>query len=169
MAKLARTIALILRVLELASAAIVAGLIGHELRRADKASARPAKRFIYTEVVAGLALLLSLLLLLPMTWAFSLWPLDFVMFILWIVAFGLLVDWLPTRSCNSSGWNFNPFDDSGANHCQQWKAAVAFCFLSAMFWLASGAIAAWTLHRTRGATAEPASTKRRGFLGRRRV
>lgn len=168
MPKIARTIALLLRVLELISAAVVAGLVGHELRRADKAGARPGKRFIYTEVVAGLALLLSILLLLPMTWAFSLWPLDFVMFILWIVAFGLLVDWMPTRSCGS-GWNFNPWDDSGINHCQQLKAALAFSFLSAIFWLASGAIAAWTLHRTRGATAEPASTKRRGFLGRRRV
>jgi len=168
MPKVARIAALALRALELISGAIVAGLIGHELRRADKAGVRPAKRMIYAEVVAGLAILLSLLLLLPMTWAFSLWPLDFVMFILWIVAFGLLVDWLPNRSC-SSGWNFNPWDDSGANHCQQLKAALAFAFLSAIFWLASGALAAWTLHRTRGATADPATTKRRGFLGRRRV
>lgn len=146
---------------------------------------------IYTEVVAGLALLLSILLLLPMTWAFSLWPADFIMFILWIVAFGLLVgksglflpilgtfgtspanslstDWIGPLNC-SQGWNFNPWDDSGVNHCQQWKAALAFCFLSALFWLLSGAIAAWTLHRTRGATAEPASTRRRGWWGRRRI
>lgn len=90
MPAISRIASLALRVLELISAAVVAGIIGKNLRYADEANARPAKRMIYTEVVAGLSILAAIILLLPMTFAFSLWPVDILLFILWIVAFGLL-------------------------------------------------------------------------------
>lgn len=90
MPAISRIASLVLRFLELVSAAVVAGIIGKNLRYADLVNGRPAKRMIYTEVVAGLSLLVAIILMLPVTFAFSLWPVDILLFILWIVAFGLL-------------------------------------------------------------------------------
>lgn len=86
-----RILGFILRAAELAFAAIVAGIVGHYLDNSN-ASAWDDARQIYTIVVAALAMLLSLLWLLPFSSAFIHWPVDLLISILWFVAFGLLVD-----------------------------------------------------------------------------
>jgi len=149
---LTRTIALCLRIGELAFAAVVAGLIGKYLHYWDKINAWPEKRFIYTEVVAGLAILASLILLIPLTEHIIHFPLDFILFILWIVAFALLVSFLG-GSCGSI-WHWGDITDKGT--CQEWKASIAFSFLSAIFWLASAILGLWVWHRYRTGTASAA-------------
>lgn len=88
---ISRIISIILRLLQLASAAIVAGIVGQYLHDADEANVNPADRFIYTLVVASFSLLAALILLIPFTASLTLFPLDFLFFILWIASFGLLV------------------------------------------------------------------------------
>jgi hypothetical protein len=54
------------------------------------------KRFIYTEVIAALSILLALFWLIPFSGGFIHWPVDVLLSIGWFVAFGLLVNvsWL---------------------------------------------------------------------------
>lgn len=51
-----------------------------------------------------------------------------------MVAFGLLVNFIGPMNCGSI-WAWGNITDKGT--CERWKAAVAFAFLSGMFWLAS--------------------------------
>jgi len=153
--------------IKLAFAAVVAGLTGEYLHNTRSQSTWDRKRFIYTEVVAGLSILLALLWLLPFTGSFIHWPVDFILFVSWIVAFGLLVDVShcpQTSSAFSStaanlkeqfigplncGSVFNWGDLTQKGTCQKWKADVAFIFLSAIFWLASALVGLWFIHRHR--------------------
>jgi Membrane-associating domain len=133
----------------------VAGITGAYLNSVSYVSNSDATkaRFIYTEVVAALSILLALLWLLPFSGTFIHWPIDFLLFVCWIVAFGLLVN----VSCDifavvyirmlKHRWQFiGPLDCGNLFYwgditqqgvCQRWKADVAFAFLSAIFWLAS--------------------------------
>jgi hypothetical protein len=79
-----RLISLILRAGQLICAIIVAGIIGHYLRVQDENGWWPGSRFIYTEVVAALAMLTALILLVPFSWALTPLPWDLVMFLLWV-------------------------------------------------------------------------------------
>jgi hypothetical protein len=112
-------------------------------------------------------MLLALLWLLPFSGSFIHWPVDLFLSILWFVAFGLLVavsfplpyylfertlpltlnlQFIGPLHCGSV------FDWSDITHkgtCQKWKADVAFCFLSAVFWLASAALGLWVARRAR--------------------
>jgi hypothetical protein len=90
---LADLFSMLLRLAELAFAAIVAGLTGVYLH-AVKSGASGQGRFIYTEVIAAISILLALLWLLPFSGGFIHWPVDFVLSVAWFVSFGLLVNWL---------------------------------------------------------------------------
>ncbi|KAJ3516641.1 hypothetical protein NM208_g14816 [Fusarium decemcellulare] len=69
-----RIVSLVLRAAELVFACIVAGVNGEYLHKTDGASAWTLGRFIYTEVVAALGILFSLLLLIPFSSTFIHWP-----------------------------------------------------------------------------------------------
>jgi len=151
-----------LRIGELAFAAVVAGITGAYLQSVNNESNSDATkvRFIYTEVVAALSLLLALLWLLPFSGTFIHWPVDFLLFVCWIVAFGLLINFIGPLDCgNIFYWG----DITQEGVCQRWKADVAFAFLSAIFWLASALLGLWVLHRHRYGTAGAG-----GGVGRRR-
>lgn len=91
---LAELFSMILRLAELGFAAIVAGLNGDYLHAVRGVSSWDLGRFIYTEVVAGVAILFALIWLFPFSSSFIHWPTDFVLSVCWFVSFGLLVDWL---------------------------------------------------------------------------
>jgi occludin/MAL family lipid-associated protein len=62
---------------------------------------------------------------------------DLILSLTWFAAFGLLVHALDSLPCGS------PWDWSGLAHsddCSRLKAAEAFSFLSAIFWLASAVL-----------------------------
>jgi hypothetical protein len=84
--------AMILRLAELAFAAIVAGVNGAYLHAVQDSDSWNQARFIYTEVVAGLALFLALIWLFPFSGSFVHWPVDVLISICWFVAFGLIVN-----------------------------------------------------------------------------
>ncbi|KAH9906800.1 membrane-associating domain-containing protein [Xylariomycetidae sp. FL2044] len=130
--------AMVLRIAELAFAAIVAGINGDTLHDARGQSSWELGRFIYTEVVAGIAIFLSLIWLFPFSGSFVHWPVDIIISICWFVAFGLLVDQLNGACGDIFEWGNIAFHDD--NPCGQWKAVIAFAFLSAICWLVSGII-----------------------------
>ncbi|KAF8460294.1 marvel domain-containing protein [Kalaharituber pfeilii] len=159
---LSRLISFFLRALQLASAAIVAGIVGAYLHDVNEVDADPADRFVYTIVVASFALLASLILLVPFSASLTVFPLDLLFFLLWIIAFGLAVDFIAPMNCEW-GWSWAGryyTSDSPIDQCQRWKAALAFMFLSAMWWLFSAILALWVVYSARRG---PAGERRRWY------
>jgi hypothetical protein len=83
---------IILRVAELVMAAIVAGVNGAYLHAVQGSDSMSQARFIYTEVVAAIAIFLSIIWLFPFSGSFVHWPVDILISICWFVAFGLIVN-----------------------------------------------------------------------------
>lgn len=52
----------------------MAGIIGYYLNSFDKLEAWPQARWIYTEVVAGVSIILGFLWLIPCSFGFFSWP-----------------------------------------------------------------------------------------------
>jgi hypothetical protein len=140
-------ISMCLRIGELAFAAVVAGLTGEYLHSIQGQGGDWSEgRFIYTEVVAAVSILLALLWLLPFSGTFIHWPVDLLISIAWFVSFGLLVNFIGPLDCGSI-WYWGDLTENGT--CQKWKADVAFAFLSAIFWLASAILGIWVMRRAR--------------------
>jgi len=99
MGSVSKVFSVILRLGELACAAIIVGLLGWFLARVDEANVHTDPRIIYTMVIACIALALSIVLLPPFTYSFMAFPLDFIFFVLFLVAFCLLETVRSPPSC----------------------------------------------------------------------
>jgi hypothetical protein len=108
-------------------------LTGQYLHQEKGTSAWSKKRFIYTEVIAAIGILFSLLFLLPFAASFLHWPVDFLLFAGFMVAFGLLANYIGP-DCGSI-WNWGGITGHGS--CSKFKADIAFTFLAAIFFLVS--------------------------------
>ena len=83
----------VLRIAEVGFATIVAAVNGKYLHDVlDFTTHWDQARFIYTEVVAGLALVLALVWLIPFSGSFTHWPVDLFISVCWFAAFGVLVN-----------------------------------------------------------------------------
>ncbi|KAI0454360.1 integral membrane protein [Xylaria acuta] len=141
---LARLVSIILRIAELAFATIVAGINGDYLHEVRNASSWSQGRFIYTEVVAGIAIFFSIIWLIPFSGSFTHWPVDFLISVTWFAAFGLLVDYLG-GSCGGV-FDWNNLHIIRGDQCGKWKAVMAFSFLSAICWLVSAIVGLVWVH-----------------------
>jgi len=129
-----RLVSVIFRVGEVAFAAVVAGVIGSYLHDFDSSQGTPEGRWIYTEVIAGISILLALLWLIPFSGGFISWPFDFLISMAWFAAFGVLVNALHRFGCGRI-WAWRDFANDDT--CDRWRTAEAFSFLSAIFWIVS--------------------------------
>jgi hypothetical protein len=75
------------RILGIAAAAVVAGIVGTHIAHTANAHAYVDSRIIYTIVIAGLNLWDGLTFIIP----FNVFPNDFIFFVLWIVDTTLLL------------------------------------------------------------------------------
>jgi hypothetical protein len=80
----------IFRSIELISAPIIAGLVGPYLHYLRNAGAEENGRIVYTIAIAGISIFFSRTLMPPLKYSSYAFPLDFALFICWMVAFGLL-------------------------------------------------------------------------------
>jgi hypothetical protein len=87
-----KVISVILRFIQFASAVIVLGVLGHFVHLLDDNDGNTDGRIIYTMVVAGIGIVYSILFIAPVDKLFLSFPADFVLFIMWLVAFCLLQD-----------------------------------------------------------------------------
>jgi len=158
-----------LRVGELAFACVVAGLTGEYLHSVEHVSTGTKGRFIYTEVIAAISILLALLWLLPFSGGFIHWPIDLFLFAAWIVSFALMVNFLG----DSCGSTFDWSNNFGSGQCQHFKADEAFAFLSAIFWLVSALVGIYYVHRHRTTatttTGTHTNTRRGAWYRRQRI
>ena len=86
----------LLRLGELVSAIIVLGILSRFCYLLSLQLATANGRVVYTMVVAGIGIIFSFFLCIPFDVLFMSFPFDFVLFIMWLVAFCLLeAVWLP--------------------------------------------------------------------------
>jgi len=160
MAVFSRLLSFLIRLAQLVLALVVAGIIGYYLHHwGGDNSSWPTGRWIYTEVIAAISILLGLILLLPFTATIIMWHLDLFVALAWFSVFGILVDAIGDVSCNSV------WDLSGLSHstdCDRWKTAEAFSFITAILWLASAVVGLSFIRRV----GDRAASHRRYWYGR---
>lgn len=86
-----RVIPVFFRLMQLVSGAVVAGTLGHYLHNIHEAGVGSNGRVVYAIVIAGISVFFALVLMPPLTYSFYVFPLDFAIFVCWMVALGLLV------------------------------------------------------------------------------
>jgi hypothetical protein len=90
MGAVSKVLAVTLRLGELVCGVIVLGLLGRFLAIVGQANTYADSRIVYTVVIACIAIALSIIFLPPFTYSFMAFPVDFIMFTLFLVAFCLL-------------------------------------------------------------------------------
>ncbi|KAI6248291.1 hypothetical protein HI914_03366 [Erysiphe necator] len=129
---IADILSLFLRVSELIFSIIVLALTASWLRNHGGINgSRP--RLIYTIVIAAISILFSLIFVFPVWGTFVHWPLDLLLFVANMVAFGLLLNYV-RHSCGSF------WVPTGVNYragCGRYKSDISFLFLASIFFLAS--------------------------------
>ncbi|KFY72230.1 hypothetical protein V499_07617 [Pseudogymnoascus sp. VKM F-103] len=165
MGEASKIVSVLFRFMQLVSASIVAGILGTYLHYVSQAHAHKSGRVVYAISIAGIAIFFSLVLMAPLRYSFFAFPFDFAMFVLWIVAFGLLVNLVGTGGCHSnwywSNWGYYwgrwyrtvPVSavtqvQVGTGACGRWRAAVAWSFIGAFFWLFSTALGIYVVTRS---------------------
>ncbi|KAL7621216.1 hypothetical protein AAE478_008533 [Parahypoxylon ruwenzoriense] len=130
----------LLHFFQFALAVTVCGLYGVDLQRARSQGKYIDGRWVYAEVVGGLAALTALLYLIPFILRFAavtIW--SFIIFVLWIALFGLF------------GSMYIHEDAEGNGDIQRMKNAVWVNLANAMLWLIGFVASAtyWWTHRDR--------------------
>lgn len=87
-----RAVSVIFRVMQLVSGAVVAGTLGHYLHNIHEAGVGSNGRVVYSIAIAGISIFFAIVLMPPLAYSFYGFPLDFAIFVCWMVAFGLLVN-----------------------------------------------------------------------------
>ena len=87
-----KVISVLLRIGECICAIIVIALLGRFFYILNLANASVDGRLVYSSVIAGISIFLSIILVVPMKYSFFAFPLDGIVFICWMVAFGLLAN-----------------------------------------------------------------------------
>ena len=94
-------------------------------------------------------MLLALVWLTPFNASLAHYLLDLILFVAWIIAFALLVDF--SRFKGDCGWYdryLYPYTPYGRHPCGEWDATLAFAFLSAILWLISALVVSASLSAT---------------------
>jgi hypothetical protein len=89
MVSVPQTALAVLRFFQLSFATVIAGIVGHYLTlRGDDANSR----IIYSITLAGISIFFALLFLVLFKHSFYAFAIDFILFICWIVDFGLMAN-----------------------------------------------------------------------------
>lgn len=141
---LSRVLSIVFRFAQFVCAAVVLGLTAYFLHQRREHGQGPYARLVYSIVWSVISVIASLVLMIPFTSSIINYVFDFLVAAGWFAAFGLLVRWFNGTGCGSI-WNWSGIQHGG--YCNQWKAAQAFSFLSAIFWLASMLLGIMVYHR----------------------
>jgi hypothetical protein len=147
-----KVISVILRLAELASAIIVLGILSRICYLVGIAQANVDGRIIYAIVVACLGIMYSIFFCPPFKNMFLGFPFDFLLFVMWLVAYCLLQTKTGSHTC-SARWYYDYWgfywghfyrvgrpgtvsvDNAG---CASWRTVLAFSFIAWFLHLLSG-------------------------------
>ncbi|KNB18758.1 hypothetical protein FOXG_16189 [Fusarium oxysporum f. sp. lycopersici 4287] len=147
-----KAISILLRLGELASAIIVLGILSRFCYLISIAEVHADGRIIYGIVVACLGIIYSILFCPPFKDMFLGFPFDFVMFVMWLVAYCLLQTRTGGHACSARWyydywgyywgrfWRVGPIGTVTINGtgCGAWKTVLAFSFIAWFLHLLSG-------------------------------
>ncbi|KAH7274712.1 hypothetical protein B0J15DRAFT_556514 [Fusarium solani] len=150
----------ILRFLELSSAVIVLGILSRFAYMISIAGVHLDGDIVYAMVVAGIGIIYSIVFCPPFDSLFLSFPFDFVLFIMWIVAAGLLQTQTKTHTCSANWyydywgyywgryWTVGPVGRVTINGagCAQWRTVLAFSFIAWFLHLTSGILGIYVFH-----------------------
>jgi energy-coupling factor transporter transmembrane protein EcfT len=144
-----RAFSVILRLCELACAVIVLAILARFCYLITIARVSVNSRIVYAMVLAGITIVYTIIFGLPFHVLFMSFPMDLILFIMWIVSFALLANLAP-RCDNDwfyNNWSYywGRFYDVGpigtvrtrGAGCGYWRASLAFNFLAAFAHLLS--------------------------------
>ena len=83
-------LSIVLRLLEFSFAAVILGIIATFLHYIRNDGMAPESRLIYGITLAAISIVASIALFWPAKYSFYAFPLDFILFVMWIVCFALL-------------------------------------------------------------------------------
>jgi len=145
-----QVLSVIHRLGELVCSTVVLAVLGRFFFFIDLANTGANGRLIYACVVASISLLISILFMPPLKYSFFGFPFDFVLFVMWLVAFCLLETLTGVHTCSSDWyltywgyywgrfWVVDGDLDIGDAGCASWRSILAFCFMAMMAFLFSG-------------------------------
>jgi hypothetical protein len=147
-----KVVSVVLRLSELASAIIVLGILSRFCYLIGIAQADVDGRIIYTIVVASLGIMYSIIFCPPFRNMFLSFPFDFLMFVMWLVAYCLLQTKTGSHTCSARWyndywgyywgryWRVGPVGTVTINEagCGPWRTALAFSFIAWFLHLMSG-------------------------------
>jgi hypothetical protein len=116
----------------------------------------PRGRLIFTEVIASLASLLSLVWLIPFTWSMLHYPLDLLIAAGWFASFGALMQWISQENLTCDGvfglwfWDGNTHD----YYCGEYKVLEGFALISGALWLMSAFVVSYIFRYLNSGTYE---------------
>lgn len=87
-----KVISVVFRLGELVCSVIVTALLGRFLYFLNLGNGHANGRLVYAQVISCLGIVFSIILLPPIKYSFYAFPIDAILFVCWIVAFGLLAD-----------------------------------------------------------------------------
>lgn len=90
MGQTSKIVSVVLRVWEIICASVVTGTVGAYIHYLHEAHGSTPSRTAYTISLGAISIFFGLLLLPPMKYSFWAFALDFAIFVMWMVAFGLL-------------------------------------------------------------------------------
>ena len=92
MARISDIVSVLLRIGELICACIVVSILGTFFHYLSDAHVHASSRLIFLMSIAGISIVASFVLSPPVKYSFWAFPFDFIMFVLWVVAVGLVLD-----------------------------------------------------------------------------
>ncbi|KAI6765220.1 hypothetical protein HG531_012319 [Fusarium graminearum] len=155
-----KVISVILRLSELASAIIVLGILSRLTYLVGIAGDSVDGRIIYVIVVASLGIMYSIMFCAPFKSLFLGFPFDFVMFVMWLVAYCLLQTKTGTHTCTARWyynywgyywgryWTHGPPGTVAVNSagCASWRTVLSFSFIAWFLHLLSGILGVYVFH-----------------------
>ena len=136
---------IIMRFFQLIMGIVVIGLYAQDLRRAHKAGVGYDSKWMYATIVGTLASFWAIVCMLPLVKAWFLFGVDFVMFILYVAAFGVF------------GNMYIHEDAEGNGGVQRMKNAVWVLLANMILWFITfvyGSVVFWKYWKGKGAPAE---------------
>jgi hypothetical protein len=146
-------ISALLRCFEFACALIVVVILGRFFYYLGDSHVHANGRLVYTMVVGGISLLYSFCFCPPFNILFMAFPVDFVLSVMWLIAFCLIITLSGTNTCTSS-WFYNywghywdyyervwrgySYVRISGSACPLWRTILAFSFMAILAHLLSG-------------------------------
>lgn len=150
----------LLRLSQFACAVIVLGILSRFCYLIGIAQVDVDGRIIYAMVVACISIIYSFFFCLPFKILFLGFPFDFVLFVMWLVAYCLLQTKTGSHTC-SARWYYNYWgfywgrfwrvgpvgtvNIDGAG-CAQWRTVLAFSFVAWFLHCLSGIVGVYVFH-----------------------